>query len=107
MLSNGTNGGETTDAVTNLKNIVENIVFWAFAATLVFSIMSFFSAGLTFVPIIVGEKVLTAGTVVSVVWSAYAVQSATEGLGDVIEGTVTNGTKARVAATTLGKKSGN
>jgi len=32
-----------------------------------------------------------------------AVSSAADGLGDVIEGTVTTGTKVRVTATTLGK----
>lgn len=103
MLSNGTNGGETTNTVTNLRNLVENIVFWAFAAALLFSIISFCSAGWVFVPILSGEKALTAGVVISAVWSACAVSSAAEGLGDVIEGTVTNRTKARVTVTTLGK----
>ena len=103
MPSNGTNGGETTDAVTNLKNLVENIVFWAFVGALIFSIISFCSAGWAFVAILAGEKALTAGAVVSLIWSAYAVSSAADGLGDVIEGTVTTGTKARVTVTTLGK----
>lgn len=103
MLSNGTNGGETTDAVTNLKNLVESIVFWAFVAALVFSVISFCSAAWAFVPILAGEKALTFGAVASVAWSTYAVSSAADGLGDVIDGTVNTGTKARVTVTTLGK----
>ena len=103
MLSNGTNGGETTDTVTNLKNLVESIVFWAFVAALVFSVISFCSAAWAFVPILAGEKALTLGAIASVAWSAGAVASAADGLGDVIEGTVTTKTKARVTVTTLGK----
>ena len=100
MLSNGTNGGETTDAVTNLKNLVESIVFWAFVAALAFSAISFCSAAWAFVPILASEKALTFG---AVAWSTYAVSSAADGLGDVIDGTVNTGTKARVTVTTLGK----
>lgn len=103
MLSNGANGGETTDTVTNLKNLVESIVFWAFVAALGFSVISFCSAAWAFVPILAGEKALTLGAVASLAWSTYAVSSAADGLGDVIEGTVTTETKARVTVTTLGK----
>lgn len=59
--------------------------------------------GVAFVPILAGEKALTLGAVASLAWSTYSVSSAADGLGDVIEGTVTTKTKARVTVTTLGK----
>jgi len=103
MLSNGTNGGETTDVIDDLSELVDDIVFWAFVAALVVSVVSFCTAGWAFVAIIAGEKALTAGAVFSVIWSGCAVYSAADGLGDVIEGSVSTGTKARVTVTTLGK----
>lgn len=103
MLSNGTNGGETTDVIDNLSELVDDIVFWAFVAALVISIVSYCSTGLAILAIAAGEKALTAGTVFSAIWSVCAVASAADGLGDVIEGSVSTGTKARVTVTTLGK----
>ena len=63
----------------------------------------FCSAAWAFVPIIAGEKALTFGAIASLAWSTYAVSSAADGLGYVIESTVTTKTKARVTITTLGK----
>lgn len=103
MLSNGTNGGETTYAVTNLNGLLKNIVICLFVAALIVSIISFCSAGWTLGLMIAGEKAFEAGAVVSALWSTISVVSAADGLGDVIEGTATTGTKARVATTTLGK----
>ncbi len=103
MLSNGTNGGETTGTVDNLSELLDDIVFWLFVAALVISVVSFCSAGWAFVAIFAGEKAFTIGALISVIWSAYAVSSAADGLGNVIEGTATGWTKARVGLTTTGK----
>lgn len=103
MLSNGTNGGETTEPVRDLNALWTNIVFWAFVIALIFCIVSFCSAAWVFVPILAGDEALTFGAIASVTWSAYAVSSAADGLGDVIEGTATTGTAARVTVTTFGK----
>ncbi len=103
MLSNGTNGGETTEPVRDLNALWTTIVFWAFVIALIFCIVSFCSAAWVFVPILAGDEALTFGAIASVTWSAYAVSSAADGLGDVIEGTATTGTAARVTVTTFGK----
>lgn len=99
MLSNGTNGGETTEAVTDLNALLNKIVFWAFVIALVLAIFSFCTATWAF---FFGEYALTIGTFIAMGWAAFSVDAAARGLGDVINGTVTTEDEVKVTITSLG-----